>query len=313
MFPTEQRLIYQIDTSGLASEYNVYVDINIPESVYSTLTNAITAGEQWVCVMEQNYVWSDVYPRAYYFSDADNTQRYFQYTVLDTYEYTADCGEPLPTTFRLPKAIRVFIPTLDTYNSEYNAFGHYIALYVLGDQHLFSFDYDVKGWAANVSHYRSTPPHVASNDISQWTPPNTMAFTAYTGTATLSASVITFPGTPLSIPIPDNASHLFYGNYYAISGNARIVGFLLLGSDGKRYLIGDLAPSTPYPIDVTYTYTWNIPSGSIVDLAPVITQITGKPLSFFVAFDGPIFYARTWGTYNYPGTFWVDDIFVVVR
>ena len=121
-FPAHTRIIYQINTAGLTSDQNVYVEMNIPQSIYDPLSGILDTNR--ACWYVSNNDDQELWPIAYYFSDSNPDQREMQpYGVISFYEYNVpQCGAG--AVIKLPKVIRVFVPQLDDLNV-----GNYFALY----------------------------------------------------------------------------------------------------------------------------------------------------------------------------------------
>lgn len=134
-FPAHTRIIYQINTAGLTSDQNIYVEMNIPQSMYDPLQDIIDTNRACWYVNTNDY--QELWPVAYYFSDSNPEQREMQpYAVVSFYEYNVpQCGAD--AVIKLPKTIEVFVPQLDDLNV-----GNYFAVYEIdSNEFMLSMQY----------------------------------------------------------------------------------------------------------------------------------------------------------------------------
>jgi len=272
-FPADKRIIYQIDTSGLTSDQNVYVELNIPESTYSGIISDLNS--DWVCwYLEHNAV-SELWPRAYYASDVNTAQRELPpYSVISTFAYQVpQCG--YSATIRLPKTIRVYVGTLDTYNGEYNTISHYLLLYFVGDSvHMFSF---VFGSADYVTIKRLSIPiayrtYYLANVDGHYTAYGT--YGGYSGYTVGEQSWVFL--SPIDVDI-HGAKHIFvYAFTYGVKGRISVC---VEGQDGKIYRIGTAPSGKPCGYDVDLGGI--IYSNRYTDIMPMLTAYAGKSADYF--------------------------------
>ena len=311
-FPADQRLIYQIDTSVLTSEYNVYVELNIPESAYSTLLQDINS-ESICWYLDHNAV-HELWPRVYYFSDANLDQRGAPpYSVIDSYTYDVpQCG--FGETISLPKTVRVYVAQLDTFSGDWNTIGQYLVLYFPGTVRMYSFIYSGDNLSYTESPWYATETWLLGPvDNGQYTPYGVIKFANTSTTSQILSVAANF--VDVNIPLT-GAKHFFvYAKCWWIdswSPRGKFV-FYLKGADGKIYRFGNSAsvdPGLAYDVAVGA----DIPCNEYVDVATLLSKYTGKDLSFFteiVSFAYTTYYGSQYCGGDYPNYF--DDVLLVIK
>ena len=301
MFPADHRIIYQIDTSGLSSEYNVYVELNIPESAYSGLVTDLNS--EWICWYLGHNAVHELWPRAFYASDADLTQRELPpYAVLSTYTYSLpQCGPD--ATISVPKAIRLYVDALDTYNGNYDSFSHYILLYFVDDSvRMFSF---VFGSADYVAIQRVNIPityqtYYLAGIAGHYTPYGTYGGRGGSYVGGEQSWVFL---SPIEVDISD-AKHVFvYAFTYGVDGRISVC---VEGTDGTIYRIGTAPSGKPCAYDVDLGGT--IYSNRYTDIMPMLAETTGMDAGHFSKIVAVGAGGRVTGFTN-----GMDDFTVVVR
>lgn len=142
VIPAEYRYIYQIDKNQLTSNQDVYVEINIPEAAYGSILDHLN--DQWICTYINKNATDELYPRFFYLSTANTTQRHKKsYETIETYSYDVSsvCGSG--KVLYLPKRVRLSVGTLDG-GTSWQSIDHYIIAYFGNYKYeTFSFSYNI--------------------------------------------------------------------------------------------------------------------------------------------------------------------------
>ena len=129
IIPAISREVFLVNVSSITNASNVYV------TVYTNEQNLLSllewADQHKICTLASNNDW--LLPIVTYSSDSDLSQRVKSYTILESGTYTfSNCYYPntsVPVTIQYPRILLVSIGALDTFNSEYNTFSHYVYVY----------------------------------------------------------------------------------------------------------------------------------------------------------------------------------------
>jgi len=127
--PSISREVFLVNIPSIKSASNVYVTVNTNEQNILSLLE--WADRYKICSLALDNHW--LLPIVTYSSDVNSSQRYKTYSIIASGTYTfSNCYYPNTTNhiiIQYPRVLLVHLGQLDTLNSEYNTFSHYVYVY----------------------------------------------------------------------------------------------------------------------------------------------------------------------------------------
>ena len=316
--PAKYRLIYEINLAGVTEE-NVYVDVNIPDYVYTHILTRFQNGE--LCgLIENNRQPDEVWPVVFYASTFDVTQKYIpHYSILGYYEYNTGCldvnGNIIPVKF--PSSVRLHIPDLDGNATDFNTYNHYVFVY---EPFLFL---DTKD-PAYMNTYYPAFGWIGAPMVESTLGDTPAAYVYNTGSSTTPVRRI-INNLNIQLNPYDQVYVKFSYNYIWTNGSVA-VSVLFVDKYGNKHAITYTSSAsakitaTPFPTDQLTSdtffyfpapnpgYTTQTGTTGFIDLKMLLSELTGIPYTDIIKIEKVAYmlYAANGTTSK------LDDVYIIV-